>query len=290
MSLAEVFHALNQAGVGIVPAGDKLQLRPASAVTSELRDVVLRHKAELLALLSPARGDQDADAKEAAAEREALRWEGALTGQAALAVANQASAELKQIITAGAWDKAAVEALVGQAIDVRDAAARRGDLPARAALSAAADAIDAADARRDLSALRQAVTAYLALFPEATTGPPAALPIPGIPPDAVFLYVDGDGWRWFHVPGAYVREDALDPLVYVEIGPARGDAPAPPPGVRLFYADAAGRPCPPAAAFMWTWENAPRWYYSGATPTRPEGVIIKEDRNDGRASLPLWNG
>jgi hypothetical protein len=290
MSLAEVFHALNQAGVGIVPAGDKLQLRPASAVTSDLRDAVLRHKADLLALLAPARGDQDADAEEAVAEREALRWEGALTGQAAVTVASQASAELEQIITAGAWDKATVEALVGQAIDARDAAARRGELPDLALLSADTAAIDAAEARRDLAALRQAVADFLALFPESPDITPAAAPIPGIPAEAVFLYVDEDGWRWFHVPGAYVREDALDPLEYLEIGPVRGDAPAPPPGARLFYADAAGRPCSPAAAFMWTWENAPRWYYSRATPTRAEGVIIKEDRNDVRSSLPLWNG
>jgi hypothetical protein len=271
MTLAEVFHALNQAGVRIVPTGDKLQLRPASSVTPELRDAVLQHKDELLAVLAPPPSDLDPDAAEAIAEREAIQYEGSLTGAAATAAADQAFAEFASIIAADTWDEATAKDLEGQAIDARDAVARRGDRQTWAAMSPAADNIDAAAARHDLAALRQAVADLLALDPEAQGNEPAAFPIPGIPPEAVFLYVDEDGWRWFAVDGAYVREDALNQPVCVEIGTARSDVPAPLPGAQLFYADAEGRPCPPAVAFMCTWERAPRWYYSREWPVTGQG-------------------
>jgi hypothetical protein len=66
--------------------------------------------------------------------------------------------------------------------------------------------------------------------PPPPLGPPAEYPPPELPP-------------------APVRSAALPP--------------APPVGARLFFGDAAGRPCAPEDAFLWTWEGAPAWFRAG---------------------------
>jgi hypothetical protein len=53
--------------------------------------------------------------------------------------------------------------------------------------------------------------------------------------------------------------------------PAAG--PRPPPGARLQFADAHGRPCPPSDAATWTWEGGPRWFdVATAPPPGWEGI------------------
>ncbi len=53
MSLAVVLlDRLRARGIELVPAGDRLRFRPGEAVTSEEREALRRHKAEVLALLT----------------------------------------------------------------------------------------------------------------------------------------------------------------------------------------------------------------------------------------------
>jgi hypothetical protein len=42
--------------------------------------------------------------------------------------------------------------------------------------------------------------------------------------------------------------------------------PVPPAGARLYFQDDRGRPCEPAAAYMWTWDGAPTWYRMAEHP------------------------
>jgi hypothetical protein len=53
------------------------------------------------------------------------------------------------------------------------------------------------------------------------------------------------------------------------------EGPAVPPGRRLFYADAGGRPCGPSDAVWWCWEGGERWYRVREHPPpglRPQGA------------------
>jgi hypothetical protein len=43
-------------------------------------------------------------------------------------------------------------------------------------------------------------------------------------------------------------------------------AAVPPPGARLFFEDAHGRPCGPAEAYQWCWAGGPRWFDTARHP------------------------
>jgi hypothetical protein len=82
MTLADLFLAVNAAGVRLSNVGGQLQLcGPAFAISPQIREAAAEHKDTILALLPPAVED-DADLRELADERAATRWEGALTGEA----------------------------------------------------------------------------------------------------------------------------------------------------------------------------------------------------------------
>lgn len=65
MTAEEVLSTLRSLGVQVHAAGDRLRLKPASAIPHDLRNAVTAHKQELLALL--ARGEHQALLGEAAA-------------------------------------------------------------------------------------------------------------------------------------------------------------------------------------------------------------------------------
>jgi hypothetical protein len=69
----------------------------------------------------------------------------------------------------------------------------------------------------------------------------------------------------------------------------------PPPGARLFFADAHGRPCSRAAASSWCWEGGPRWYdmidYPPASDLSPSsGNKEGAGRCSSRTTPPSTNG
>jgi hypothetical protein len=92
MTVAELFHCVNLAGVRLVNIAGELRLRgPAGVITAEIRAGATEHKATLLSILPAAaeslRTVQDAEDEE---ERAAIQWEGNLTGEAAAAAAAEA--------------------------------------------------------------------------------------------------------------------------------------------------------------------------------------------------------
>ncbi len=82
------------------------------------------------------------------------------------------------------------------------------------------------------------------------------------------MFTDDSGHAWLKVPGAMVREDYTDWPAWDEMFPVSTplvDA-TPPAGARLYFADDAGRPCSPAAAFMWCWEGGGQWFHARDYP------------------------
>jgi hypothetical protein len=87
MTLPDLFHAVNLAGIRLANVDGQLLLRGhVGSVTPVIRAGAAEHKAELLALLPVI--DAEADA-----EREAIRWEGSLSKAEAATVAQQAISE-----------------------------------------------------------------------------------------------------------------------------------------------------------------------------------------------------
>ncbi len=163
MTLLDLFHALNQAGVGIVQADGKIQLRPASAVTPALRDAVLEHKTTLLSLL-PDSSSMLTD--ELALERKAIESEPTLAGPATAPLLARAVAE---------WDLVLAEDAVRRAITERDAVGYSLDPALRQQQWLASDKIDDAWGSKDLSALLAAVSHFLGLLGQTPLRPNAVI-------------------------------------------------------------------------------------------------------------------
>lgn len=51
----------------------------------------------------------------------------------------------------------------------------------------------------------------------------------------------------------------------------------PPPGARLFFSDADGRPCAPEGALLWTWEGAATWLYADRNPSPAAVIALRPD-------------
>ena len=83
--LADLFLAVNAAGVRFVNLNGQLQLRgPFGSISLNIKAGAAEHQAAILAML--ASPTVDTDAREQAEERDAIDWEGALTHEAGGAV------------------------------------------------------------------------------------------------------------------------------------------------------------------------------------------------------------
>jgi hypothetical protein len=177
MVLTDLFHALNLAGVRLANVGGKLQLRPAGAVTAEIKTAALAHKAELLALLPPA---PEVD-EEGAAERQAIQ-------------SGPATADAEALAFPFGWDDAEAEALVARAREARDRHAADGQLESL-------ERIDAAWEARDLAGLRLEVEEYLRKLEKSK---------PAEPKPGGSAFQDEDGFHWHQTATGIVREDFRD--------------------------------------------------------------------------------
>lgn len=72
MEVVDILSRLHEQGFQVTAEGDRLQVRPASRVTDELRSVLRAHKPQLLQALSGMAAELDADAREYIAERQAI--------------------------------------------------------------------------------------------------------------------------------------------------------------------------------------------------------------------------
>jgi hypothetical protein len=263
MSLAELFHALNLAGVGIVAAGGKLQLRPAGAVTLTLRDAVAGHKSILLALLPQAAAAQPGKSERQAdyhtAEPSAMR-----------------APPIGEAMAPEPWDDAA-RALVVGAVDRWTRSPRAADAEAVRQRQAAGARMDAAIDAHDLADLRREVEEFAKLLGVAPAHQlsPVAQGFPGVPDEATYEFTDSAGWRWFRIPGASAREDSFSfpdwkDCIPVDSGPKDGGA-VPPIGSTFYYSDEDGRPCSAAVSHMWTWAGAASWQYTRERPPPDNG-------------------
>jgi len=158
MTLAELFHAVNLAGIRLANVGGRLQLRPAGAVTEAIRAAAAEHKAELLAIMPETAAD--ADAAELAAERAAIQWADTLPRTATAALAN-AWDRLEPVL----WDAAKAETLAAEALARHHAAGWPGNAESRRRRGELLDGIDATFLARDMIGLQMATGAFLAAVP-----------------------------------------------------------------------------------------------------------------------------
>jgi hypothetical protein len=72
------------------------------------------------------------------------------------------------------------------------------------------------------------------------------------------------------------RRELLDLLREPTVSVSAG-TPTPPPGARLFFSDADGRPCKAEDAYLWCWEGGPEWYYTYKNPPPPCCLVLRPD-------------
>jgi hypothetical protein len=66
----------------------------------------------------------------------------------------------------------------------------------------------------------------------------------------------------------------------------------PPPGARLFFSDADGRPCKPEDAYLWCWDGAPEWLHAHKHTPPHCGLSLRPGRRGAapRRSAPATAG
>jgi len=159
MTLADLFNAVNLAGVRMASVNGRLELR-GPAIPPDVAAGAAEHKAELLALLPASTGPEPAEPDETAAERAAIACEGCLSPADAAVVGAAAAHE---------WDAFEAQQLVALAIAVKSRAGWALDDSLRQQQGQSADKIDAAELAGDLPGLRVAVREFAALFPKKDT-------------------------------------------------------------------------------------------------------------------------
>jgi hypothetical protein len=289
MNLADLFAAVNAAGIRLAAAGEHLELRGLpDAITPEIRAGAAEHKATLLSLLASAPAEPSPDVFDGQREEGQPARQG--DGNATDVAATDGAA---QVIGGHDWRDwryewlAEVGVLYLRMRDCKDEAVL-------ARLRALAGAVP-----RDLSEwlalglrirnvendLRLAGKLPAHHWPGAGAchgGLQAILAGAQEENPDPFAFPPPDSPAW--MPAAEYREQwaglaALEAARRSRIGPtptANGshslgrvssDAPAPPPGATIYCQDEHGRPCKPDAAHIWCWSGGPRWYYVKEHPT-----------------------
>jgi len=154
MTLAELFSAVNIAGIGLANVGGKLQMcGPAGAITPEIRAGAGEHKETILALLPPLMDESVAS----------TGFDQHSAPQGAPAVSPPADM---------AWDERKVQRLLKPALQALDLYEYSSDSTVRAKQFAAANAIDECWLKRDQLALGSALERFLKLMQASQELPP----------------------------------------------------------------------------------------------------------------------